>query len=125
MHFSEVNNGRSEVRMKELSWINRILGLWLIVAGLTMSSAAPAVMTEEIVIGIVVTCLASVAAGRPSWFVSGLVAAAGLWALLAPAAIDYAGMTNSLNNDIVVGSAVLVLGTVNAAFRQRQVPSHA
>jgi len=49
---------------------------------------------------------------------SWLVALAGLWTLIAPAAISYAGLTASRTNDIVVGIVVLVLGVANTVYRQ-------
>jgi hypothetical protein len=52
--------------VKALSWINFILGLWLIVAGFTLSTGVGAIMAEEIVLGIIIAVLAfgSIAGGR-------------------------------------------------------------
>ena len=111
--------------MKALTWINFILGLWLIVVGLTLSKAVGPVMTEEIVLGIIIAGVAAVAAGRPTAAMSWLVAVAGLWLLIAPAAIDYRGMAASRANDIVVGIVVLVLGIANATFRESAVRTRA
>ena len=103
--------------MKALSWINFILGLWMIVFGFAMSAAARSVMAEEIVIGIIIACLAAIAATRPSSIASWLVALAGLWTLIAPAAINYVGLTASRTNDVIVGIIVLVLGIANTVYR--------
>jgi hypothetical protein len=111
--------------MKALSWINFILGLWLIVAGFALSSAAVPVMAEEIVLGIIIACLAAISATRPSPVANWLVPLAGLWTLIAPAAINYAGMTVSRVNDSVVGIVVLVLGVANAVYRQSPVRANA
>jgi hypothetical protein len=111
--------------MKALSWINFILGLWLIVAAFALSAASRPIMAEEIVLGIIIACLAAISATRPSPVVSWLVAIAGLWTLIAPAAIRYAGMRASLANDIVVGIVVLVLGIANAVYRQSPVRTQA
>jgi hypothetical protein len=111
--------------MKALSWINFILGLWLIVAGFALSRAARPVMAEEIVLGIVIACLAAISATRPSSMVSWLIALAGLWTLIAPAAISYAGMTTSRGNDVLVGIVVLVLGLANALYRYLPVRTNA
>jgi len=106
--------------VKALSWLNFILGLWMIVVGFALSTAARPVMAEEIVIGIIIASLAAVAAMRPSSIASWLVALAGLWTLIAPAAISYAGLTTSRANDIVVGIVVLVLGIANTVYSQRR-----
>jgi hypothetical protein len=115
----------SEFEMKALSWINFILGLWLIVAGFTLSAASRPVMGEEIVLGIIIAVLAAISAARPSTAISWLVAIAGLWTLVAPAVISYAGMNVSRTNDIVVGIVVLVLGIANALYRRSPVRTQA
>jgi hypothetical protein len=111
--------------MKALSWINFILGLWLIVAGLTLSMASRPVMAEEIVLGIIIACLAAIATTRPSAVISWLIAAAGLWTLIAPSVIGYGTMTRSRSNDVVVGIVVLVLGIASAVYRQSPVRTRA
>jgi hypothetical protein len=82
-------------------------------------------MAEEIVLGIIIACLAAISATRPSRVVSWLVALAGLWTLIAPAVISYAGTTASRANDIVVGIVVLVLGIASAVYRQSPVRTRA
>lgn len=105
--------------MKALSWINFILGLWLIVAGFTLSSGVGAIMTEEIVLGIIIAVLAfGSIVGRPGTLLSWCVAIAGLWTLIAPFVIHYGTLTTSRTNDVIVGIIVLVLGFVNAVYRQ-------
>jgi hypothetical protein len=111
--------------MKAFSWINFVLGLWLIVAGFVLSSTARPVMAEEIVLGVIIACLAFAASVRPSSILSWLVALAGLWTLLAPIVMNY-GMRASRGNDIVVGIIVLALGVSNAIYRQQMpVRTHA
>jgi hypothetical protein len=107
--------------MKALTWINFILGLWLIVAGFAISQGVRPVMAEEIVLGIIIACLAVISAARPSTVISWLVAVAGLWTVLAPAAMDYTRAASSRANDVVVGVLVLVLGIANALYRESPV----
>jgi len=104
--------------VKGLSWINFILGLWLIVAAFVFSTGASAVMAEEIVLGIIIAVLAYASALRPNPVVSWLVAIAGLWTLIAPSVIQYGMRSTSKANDVVVGVIVLVLGFANAVYRQ-------
>ena len=112
--------------MKVLSWINFVLGLWLIAAAFVFSTGAGAVMTEEIVIGIIIAALAYASTvGRPSAAVSWLVAVAGLWTLIAPSIIAYGLLRTARTNDIVVGIVVLVLGFANAMFRESPVRTNA
>ena len=112
--------------MKALSWINFILGLWLIVAGFAFVSGAGTIMAQEVVLGIIIAVLAYWAAvGTPNSGVSWCVAVAGLIVLLAPAAVTYGTFRAARGNDIIVGLIVLVLGFVNAVYRQSAVRTHA
>jgi len=108
-----------------LSWINFILGLWLIVAGFVLSNGAGAIMAEEIVLGIIIALLAlgSINSSNPG--IAWCVAVAGLWTLLAPAMINYSAFAASKANDVTVGIVVLVLGFANAIYRQSPVRTHA
>jgi energy-coupling factor transporter transmembrane protein EcfT len=82
-------------------------------------------MAEEIILGIIIACLAAISVGRATAPLSWLVALAGLWTLIAPAVIHYGAMTAARSNDIVVGIIVLVLGIANAVYRQSPVRTHA
>jgi len=111
--------------VKALSWINFILGLWLIVAGFTVSQGAGPAMAEEVVLGIIIALLAIGSANSTSPAIAWCVAIAGLWTLLAPAVINYTMHSVSRSNDIVVGIIVLILGIANAVYRQSPVRTHA
>ena len=105
------------VTVKALSWINVVLGVWMIVAGFALSAAVAPVMGERIVAGIVIVLLALgvIATRRPvfAW----LIALAGLWTLIAPAVLNYAELGLLRTNDIVVGVLVLLLGFFSAISR--------
>jgi hypothetical protein len=111
--------------MKVLSWINFILGLWLIVAAFALTPAVGPIMAEEIVMGIVIACLAAASAARPMAATSWLIALAGLWTLIAPTVLGYGNAGASRGDDIVVGIIVMVLGIVNAVYRHSPVHAHA
>jgi hypothetical protein len=97
--------------LKALSWINFILGLWLMVAAFVLPGRTGPVMAEESVAGIAVMVLAYTAVvGHPTAGVSWSVAIAGLWILI----VNYAMVTPSTVNAMVVGFLVLGLGTANA-----------
>src|SRR5690349_4305765 len=111
--------------MKALSWINFILGIWLIIVGFAVSMPSRPVMAEEVVLGAIIACLAMVSLTRPSSIVSWLIGIAGLWTLLAPAAMNYTTLHFSRANDVVVGIVVLILGVANAIYYQRPIRTHA
>ena len=108
--------------MKTFSWINCILGLWLIVAAyvFTYTSQNHSVTTQQVVMGVIIAglgCWSGVS--RPSPILSWAVALAGLITLVAPLFVDYDGLTTARNNNLVIGFAVLVLGAASALSRQR------
>jgi hypothetical protein len=97
--------------LKALSWINFSLGLWLLVAAFILPGRTGPVMAEESVAGIAVMVLAYTAAvSHPSVGVSWSVAIAGLWILI----VNYAMVTPSNTNALIVGVLVVGLGTANA-----------
>ena len=99
--------------MKALSWINLVLGVWLIAAAFALPGRTGPVMAEEAVPGIAVIVLAYVSAvGRPRQGISWSVALAGLWILV----VNYGAFTPSKVNAMIVGLLVLALGTVNAIY---------
>jgi len=107
--------------MRSLSWINFVLGLWLIVAAFVLSAGTGPIMAEEIALGVIIAVFAYLSAVRPSSVVSWIVVLAGLWTLLGPSIIGYGAMHASRANDVVVGIVVLVLGFANAVFRESPV----
>jgi len=111
--------------MKALSWINFVLGLCLIAAGLALSTATRSVRGEQIVLGVVIAGLAASATIKPSAIVSWLIAAAGLWTLVATAMINYTGMRMSRGTDIIIGIVVLALGMTNALYLRPATRTHA
>jgi SPW repeat-containing protein len=110
--------------MKVLSWINFILGLWLVFVGFTMGRGVPGVMTEEIILGIIIAALSLAVVRTGNTGLSWLIALAGLWTLLAPTVINYTAVPRARGNDITVGVIVLILGVVNALYRPAAVRTH-
>jgi len=111
--------------MKGLSWINFILGLWLIVAGFTLAAGTAAVMSQDIVLGIIIAVFAAWTAARAAHPVaSWIVAIAGLWSLISPG-VTYGAAHAAHTNDIVVGIIVLILGFANAVFTRSPIRAHA
>ena len=99
--------------MKALSWINFLLGLWLIVAAFALPVRTGSVMAAESVAGIVVVVLAYASAvGRPRPVISWSVAIAGLWIVV----VSWGVVTPSKLNAMLVGLLVLGLGTANAIY---------
>jgi hypothetical protein len=104
--------------MKSLSWINFLLGLWLLTAAVAFSTGGGRMLAGESIAGVVIMVLAYASAvGRPQEGVSWGVACAGLWALI----VNYAVHTDPRSHAVLVGCLVVVLGTVNAVYRHVRV----
>jgi hypothetical protein len=102
--------------VKALSWINLVLGLWLIVGAFVLPVRTGPGMAEESAAGITVVVLAYAAAvGRPRAGISWSVAIAGLWILV----VNLGMATPSNVNAMVVGLLVIGLGTANAVYCHR------
>jgi hypothetical protein len=100
--------------MKWASWTNFVLGVWLIFAPFTLLYAkVQTAMYEDVLLGLVIGSLALSRAVGPeteamtqvSWY----VATAGLWVLIAPFVLGYAGTTAAVFNDVSVGLVVAIL----------------
>jgi len=99
--------------LKALSWINFILGLWLIVAAFALPSRTGSVVAAESAAGIAVVVLTYAAAvGRPRAGISWSVAIVGLWIVV----VNWGMVTPSKLNAMLVGLLVLGLGTANAIY---------
>jgi hypothetical protein len=107
--------------MKWASWVNFILGLWLIVAPSAMHygyvGAGPA-RGNDIIVGIVVAVFAlwsALAATRgPSW----VVLLFGLWLIVSPWVLGYHMLSSALANNVVTGIVVAVLAALRLATAQ-------
>ena len=104
--------------MKSLSWINVVLGVWLIVAAFVLATSNTFIMAEESVAGVTIAVLAYVSAVGPAApGISWSVALAGLWTVIG----NYGRVTEPRLNATIVGAVVLVLGVVNSIHRQTRV----
>jgi predicted ATP-grasp superfamily ATP-dependent carboligase len=105
--------------MKSANWTTFILGLWLVASAFAVSHAHTPAMTEEMILGSFIVGLSFTAGlisrpGRAMTVLSALLAACGLWTVVAPFVLDYTQrMTTSATNDVVVGGIVLILGLAN------------
>jgi SPW repeat-containing protein len=115
--------------MKWVSWVNFGLGLWLIFAPITFGySSRRAALHEDVVFGVLIASVAlwrALGAETPSMArVSWVVAAAGFWMMLGPFELGYGTTHAPVDNDVLVGLAVLVLGMWRAISRPRGGTSH-
>jgi hypothetical protein len=108
--------------MKTLSWINVVLGLWLIAAAFVFPAGTERVIAAETVGGVLIAVLAYASAvGRPTAAISWSVCLAGLWLLL----INVGALTARRWNAMIVGVLVVILGAANGIHRHHAAATHA
>jgi len=115
--------------MKAYSWMNCVLGIWLMVAAFvfTYSTGMRPATTEEVAMGFIIFFLGGWdGLARPNQILSWLTALAGLVTIAAPWWVSYSGVrTFAHANDIVVGVIVLILGCAGAMSQHRAARVHA
>src|SRR5579864_1392735 len=101
--------------MKRITWINLILGLWLIISPLVIGySAASVAAANNIILGVVVVAC--------SWWMLAAIAGAdwcgwvqllcGIWLIVAPFVLRYSELTHAVSNDAIVGIVVFIVSMV-------------
>jgi hypothetical protein len=104
-----------------ISWTNVALGVWLVVSAFWVSRSGD-VVPENIIAGslVALTALWSARAFTPvvSLIASWTVVFGGLWVAAAPFALGYRGL--AAVNDLVVGLALMGLGTANVIAKARR-----
>ena len=101
--------------MKWASWVTCMLGVWLMAAPFTLAyTTESSALHEDLILGFLIASFALTRALSPNSrsmvYVGLAVAAAGLWVLLAPYSFGYTVVDPAFNNDMVVGTAVYILG---------------
>jgi|SRR5581483_3903847 len=103
--------------MTRVSWVNLVLGVWLVIAGLILPHTSGLSVTEDVIAGSIVA-LASLWAAqafRPtvSLIASWTVALVGLWIGCAPFVLGYERARLNVMNQIIVGFVIAALAIVN------------
>ena len=115
--------------LKGVSWLNFILGLWLIVSPFVLLyRGITNALWDNVIVGIIIAILAiwrAVAAETEGMTgVSWLMALLGLWTLISPFVLGYSHTQNAMVNNVIVGIIVGVLaiwrGSVTSAAQPLQ-----
>jgi len=102
--------------MKGITWINLLLGVWLIVAAVAHGMAG-ATMTNDFVLGVLLIAFSwwMLAAVAPPVGVAWFEMLCGLWLIVAPFALAYSAMRSSTVNDVVVGVVTIIVAAIAAS----------
>lgn len=111
--------------MTWIGWTNLGLGIWLIVAGFVLPHRTGTGLVEDVVGGSFVALAALWAAGafrlRISALASWIVALTGIWVVIAPWVMHYGRRGPSVDNDVIVGAAIVTLAAINMWIKGRRI----
>jgi hypothetical protein len=100
------------------SWVNVLLGIWLIISPFVVQFARlPAVMWNNMIVGIVIAILALIHSSMPrqaGWSWANVVL--GIWMIISPFALG-AMTTAILWNNIILGVVIAIVASANASMR--------
>ncbi len=108
--------------MKGITWINLLLGVWLIVAAIARG-ATGAAMANDVILGILLIAF--------SWWMLGAIAApigtawfemlCGIWLIVAPFVLGYGQVKAAMATDVVIGIVTIIVAAI-AARAMTQTP---
>jgi hypothetical protein len=101
-----------------VSWINIVLGIWVIISPfLVQFTRFPAAMWNNVIVGIVIAILAIIRTSVPrqaGW--SWVNVILGIWMIISPFALG-AMTTAILWNNIILGIVIALIATVSSTSR--------
>ncbi len=93
-------------------WLNLILAVLLVISPWAFGFPAGAATANAVVFGIVIGALAIAALAAFARWEEWINLIAGLWVLIAPFVLGFAGITAALWTHVIIGIAVAVLAAV-------------
>jgi hypothetical protein len=104
--------------LKDITWVNLLLGIWLIVGlfALGVARLSPAALTNNIIIGVLVLVMSwwVITAAAPPTGAAWFQVFCGLWLLASPFVLKYRQLRTVAGNDIVVGIIVIAVALAEA-----------
>ena len=100
------------------SWLNILLGIWVIISPLVVQFAQlPAAMWNNVIVGIVIAVLAIIRTSTPrqaGW--SWVNVILGIWMIISPFALGV--MTTAIvSNNIILGIVIALIASGSASLR--------
>ncbi len=114
--------------MKNISWINVLLGVWLVIAPFALNTVVPdgAWTANDIILGVLLIAAswAIVAMAAPSSGIAWFEVLCGIWLLVAPFILHYSAGRVKLGNDVISGIIAIVIAAIAMSGMHRpHVPS--
>ena len=118
MDNQDINAGMSEPAPSGANWVNVLLGIWVIISPFIVQFAnLPAVMWNNVIVGIVVAILALIRSSMPrqsGW--SWVNVILGIWMIISPFVLG-ATAAAVLWNNIVLGIVIALVAWGNAMVK--------
>jgi hypothetical protein len=104
--------------LKDITWVNLLLGIWLIVGlfALGVARLSSVALTNNIIIGVLVLVMSwwVITAAAPPTGAAWFQVFCGLWLLASPFVLKYRQLRTVAGNDIVVGIIVIAVALAEA-----------
>jgi hypothetical protein len=104
--------------MKNASWVNILIGIWLIVAPWVIGYSVGSARAEDVLLGIAISLVAlwslsvTASATTPGWV--NLIL--GIWVAIAPWAIGYSALAGrAATNAVIMGILVIIFSAMRIA----------
>src|ERR1044072_7002158 len=116
-----MNEGRQINGQLGSSWVNILLGIWVLISPFVLTFALPRAIWNNVITGIVVGILALIRLSVPnqtgwSW-INALLA---IWLIISPFVLGFAH-GNALWNNVILGIIVAAFALSNTASREERL----
>ncbi len=113
-----INLAASESSTSGVSWVNVLLGIWVIISPFVVQFARiPAATWNNVIVGIIIAILALIRTSiprQPGWSWANVIL--GIWMIISPFALGT--MTTAiLWNNIILGIVIAIIASANASMR--------
>lgn len=102
--------------MKNISWINILLGVWLVVAPFALSTVIPNERwtANDVILGVLLIAASwtIVAMAAPGTGVAWFEVLCGIWLIVAPFILRYSTAHVKLGNDVISGIIAIVIAAI-------------
>ncbi|HEY1268538.1 MAG TPA: SPW repeat protein [Candidatus Binatia bacterium] len=115
--------------LKGVSWLNFILGIWLIISPFVLLyRGLSQALWDNVIVGIIIAILAIWRAlaeeTEGMTVISWVLALLGLWTLISPFVLGYAQARNAMVNNVIVGIVVGILAIWRGSVTSAAQPLH-
>jgi hypothetical protein len=111
-------NAASDPTAGGASWVNVLLGIWIIISPFMVQFARlPAAMWNNVIVGVVIAVFALIRSSIPrqsGWSWANVIL--GIWMIISPFALG-AMTTAILWNNIILGIIIAIVASANATMR--------